>query len=243
MQRGQSAILRETFSVPATGGAVSGLTLRPGAPAGWSVSADTPVTFGKVGPGRSVTAPTGQDTPVSEPFVPLATYTRDGVPHWTRGAAEVTVPIPPPTGSPYLSDLAFVSSTNGWGPVERDMSNGEQAAGDGRPLALRGTSYAKGIGTNADSDVAVFLGGNCTRLTATVGIDDEVAPYGSVTFSVVADGRTLTTSSVLTGTSDPYPLDVDVTGAQRLDLVVGDGGDGNGHDHGDWAEARLTCAP
>jgi NPCBM/NEW2 domain len=75
-----------------------------------------------------------------------------------------------------VSDLSFVSSSNGWGPVERDTSNGEQAAGDGHPITIRGTVYAKGLGVHADSDVAFFLGGNCSRFTATVGIDDEVAP-------------------------------------------------------------------
>lgn len=65
---------------------------------------------------------------------------------------------------------------------------------------------------------------------------------GSVTFSVTADGRTLTTTPVLTGTSQPLPLDLDVTGAQHLHLVIADGGDGNAHDHADWADARLDCA-
>jgi hypothetical protein len=63
-----------------------------------------------------------------------------------------------------------------------------------------------------------------------------------VTFSVVADGKTLTTSPVLTGTSAALPLDATVTGADQLDLVVNDGGDGDAHDHSDWAGARLTCA-
>jgi hypothetical protein len=46
---------------------------------------------------------------------------------------------------------------------------------------------------------------------------------------------------VLTGTSASVPIDADVTGAQQLDLVIGDGGNGNGNDHGDWADAKLTC--
>ncbi|MFF0084768.1 NPCBM/NEW2 domain-containing protein [Streptomyces canus] len=248
VHRGESATLKSTFTVPASGDAATGLTLRPGAPDGWTVAATTPTTFSKVTPGHSVTAswtvtaPTAAATPVSETFSPLATYVRGGVQHWTYGTAKTEVPIPPPTGSPYLSDLSFVSSSNGWGPVERDTSNGEQAAGDGLPITIRGTVHAKGLGTHTDSDVAFFLGGNCSRFTATVGIDDEVAPYGSVTFSVTADGRTLTTTPVLTGTSQPLPLDLDVTGAQQLHLVIADGGDGNAHDHADWADARLDCA-
>lgn len=248
IHRGESATLKTTFTVPSSGDAATGLVLRPGAPDGWTVTATTPTSFSKVTPGHSVTAswtvtaPTAAATPVSVTFSPLATYARGGVQHWTYGSAKTEVPIPPPTGSPYLSDLSFVSSSNGWGPVERDTSNGEQAAGDGLPITIRGTVHAKGLGTHTDSDVAFFLGGNCSRLTATVGIDDEVAPYGSVTFSVTADGRTLTTTPVLTGTSQPLPLDLDVTGAQQLHLVIADGGDGNAHDHADWADARLACA-
>ncbi len=37
------------------------------------------------------------------------------------------------------------------------------------------------------------------------------------------------------------PIDVDVSGAQVVDLKVGDAGDGNGNDHGDWAMPTLTC--
>jgi len=33
-------------------------------------------------------------------------------------------------------------------------------------------------------------------------------------------------------------VDLDVSGAKRLELIVGDAGDVNG-DHADWAEARL----
>ncbi|MET7455772.1 NPCBM/NEW2 domain-containing protein [Streptomyces sp. NPDC005574] len=247
VRRGESATLAATFSVPASGRAANGLTLGPGAPAGWKATPVTPVTFRRVAPGHSVTArwtvtaPTAADTPVATTFTPLGTYTRDGVRHWTYGTASTEVPIPPPTGNPYLSDLSFVADSNGWGPVERDRANGEQAAGDGKPLTIRGTAHTKGLGVHADSDVAFFLGGACTRFTATVGVDDEVAPYGSVTFALVADGRTLTTTPVLTGSSPPLPLDADVTDVQRLRLVALDAGDGNAHDHADWTDARLDC--
>ncbi|MFF5145155.1 NPCBM/NEW2 domain-containing protein [Streptomyces sp. NPDC013157] len=247
VQRGASATLTTTFTLPATGGAATGLTLTPGTPANWRATPTTPVTFAEVDPGRSVTAswtvtaPTATDTPVTNTFVPLATYDRGGVRHWTYGAASTRVPIPAPTGNPYLSDLSFVAADNGWGPVERDMSNGEQAAGDGRPMSVRGAAFGKGLGAHAASDVAFHLGGDCSRFTATVGVDDEVAPYGSVVFSLVGDGRTLAATPVLTGESAGAVLDVDVTGVQELHLLVGDGGDGNAHDHADWGGARLAC--
>jgi NPCBM/NEW2 domain-containing protein len=152
-----------------------------------------------------------------------------------------SVPPPPPPGTDAVSDLPFLSATNGWGPVERDTSNGEQAAGDGHPITINGVSYAKGLGTNSISDVEVYLGGRCTRFTAMVGVDDEKNGAGTVTFSVAADGKALVTAPTIRGHQPAAPLDVDVTGAQVLDLIVGDAGDGNGNDHGDWAIPTLTC--
>ncbi|SDT63342.1 NPCBM/NEW2 domain-containing protein [Jiangella sp. DSM 45060] len=147
----------------------------------------------------------------------------------------------PPAGSPWVSDVDWLSATNGWGPVERDTSNGEDAPGDGRPLSVGGVTHAKGLGVHADSRVSYYLGGACTRLIAVVGVDDEIPDYGSVRFSVVGDGELLHRSDVLTGLSDPVPLDVDLTGIHYLDLVVDGASDGVGGDHADWASARLTC--
>jgi hypothetical protein len=212
------------------------------APAGWTVTPNGPAALGDVAPGRSqtaswtVSAPAG-DQPAAAVLTAVATFDRGTA----DAGATVKLPPPPPAGDVYVSDLPF-SSTNGWGPVERDTSNGENQAGDGHAITLDGTTYAKGLGVHANGDVSVYLGGNCSRFTATVGVDDEVGGAGSVTFSVLADGRALTTTPVLTGSSASVPIDVDVSGAQQLDLVIGDGGDGNGSDHGDWAAARLACS-
>lgn len=133
------------------------------------------------------------------------------------------------------------NSTNGNKAARGLTSNGEQAAGDGHPITINGVTYAKGLGTNAISDVEVYLGGHCTRFTAMVGVDDEQNGAGTVTFSVAADGKTLATTPTIRGHQPATSLDVDVTGAQVMDLIVGDAGDGNGNDHGDWATPTLTC--
>ncbi|MFJ5262495.1 NPCBM/NEW2 domain-containing protein [Streptomyces sp. NPDC088387] len=155
----------------------------------------------------------------------------------------VTVaPLPaPPSGRPWVSDLTFVSQSNGWGPVEPDLSNGEQGAGDGRPLTIGTTAYAKGLGVHATSEVGLHLGKRCTALTAAVGVDAEVGGLGSVVFEVWADGEQVWKSPRLTGSDPAAPVDVDLTGADSLRLRVTDGGDGSGYDHADWADARLTC--
>lgn len=157
-------------------------------------------------------------------------------------AALADKPLPPaPTGQPWVSDLEWIDSSNGWGPVERDKSNGEDAAGDGATLTLDGTQYAKGLGTHAASSVSVRLGGNCTAFTAKVGVDDEVEDRGKVSFKVAVDGVVKYTSDLLTGTSPTVPVSVDVSGGQLLTLQVTDAGDGVTSDHADWAEAQLTC--
>ncbi len=72
-----------------------------------------------------------------------------------------------------------------------------------------------------------------------MGVDN--GDNGTVTFSVLLDGKVLTTTPVLNGKSTPVTIDVPVTDGQVLDLSVGDGGDGNGNDHGDWGNPTLTC--
>jgi hypothetical protein len=140
----------------------------------------------------------------------------------------------------YLSDLAYSVVANGWGPVEKDRSNGEQAAGDGLPLTINGTVYAKGLGTHAVSDIRYTMSG-CTVFSATVGVDDEVGNLGSVVFQVFTDGTKVYESAVLTGANPGSAITVDVTGKTSLQLVVTNGGDNLNYDHADWADAKLTC--
>lgn len=244
--RGGSGTVTATFTDPADRPLASAVTVQLHAPDGWNVTPDVPAQLGTVQPGQSVTAswtvhgPTG-DQPSAAVLSATATYTQANRPDNADAAATVSVPPPAPTGTVYVSDLPFLSATNGWGPVERDTSNGEQQPGDGHTITLNTVQYSKGLGTNAVSDVALYLGGNCTRFTATVGVDDEEGSAGSVTFSVIADGETISTTPILTGSSASVAIDDDVSGAQRLDLLVGDGGNGNGNDHGDWADAKLVC--
>ena len=140
----------------------------------------------------------------------------------------------------YLSDLAYSVTANGWGPVEKDRSNGEQAAGDGLPLTLQGVVYGKGLGTHAASDIRYTMT-SCTTFSAKVGVDDEVGALGSVVFQVWADGIKVYDSGILTGASASPTVSVDVTGKTALQLVVTNGGDNVNYDHGDWADATLTC--
>lgn len=142
----------------------------------------------------------------------------------------------------YLSDRTPSYSANQWGPVEKDRSNGESNAGDGRVLTVAGATYTKGLGVHASSDIRYAIGGVCSAFQAQIGVDDEVGSQGSVIFQVWGDGTKLFESPLLRGTSAVQGINVNVTGKQELRLVVTDGGDGWSQDHADWADAKLTCS-
>lgn len=186
-----------------------------------------------------------------EPAVPTAPLPSDGE-RGNEGALPGALPLDPAAprapaapGEPVtlqLSELcALPGEQNGWGPIERDRSNGEQELNDGGPLVLGSTVYERGLGTHAPSAVSFALGGSCTRFSARVGVDAEMKSAGSVQFRVLGDGELLGETPLLTGADGERALEVDIAGVQQLELVVA-AGDDNGSDHADWADARVTCA-
>ncbi|MER6443411.1 beta-galactosidase [Streptomyces sp. NPDC001185] len=244
---GQAFTARATVRVPKDRPSATQLSAVLAAPDAWSVTAVGPTAVDRLRPGTSAAftwtvRPPAGTLPTASALTATVRYRQDR--RQATGTDERIVggiPPAPPAGRSAVSDLPFLSATNGWGPVERDSSVGEQAAGDGRPITVAGVRHAKGLGTNSVSDVQLYLAGQCSRLTADVGVDDETGGAGTVTFSVIADGRTLVTTPTVHGGQAAVPIDVDVSGAQVIDLRVGDAGDGNGNDHGDWGTPALTC--
>ncbi|MFF7366471.1 NPCBM/NEW2 domain-containing protein [Streptomyces tricolor] len=216
-------------------------------PAGWTVRATSATSApslpagGTLRTGWRVTAPAG--TPTGSYGLTLRTRYRSpsGTPVTSTLPLSASVVVPPPAGTSYLGDLPWLSATSGWGPVERDTSNGESAAGDGGPLTIGGTVYAKGLGVHALSDVSFYTGRACEKVTADVGVDDEKGSKGTVAFEIWADGTKAAATGVLTNALPAQPLTADVSGAEVVRLVVTDGADGVDSDHADWAEARLVC--
>ncbi len=147
----------------------------------------------------------------------------------------------PSLGWTAVSDLSPMSAVSGWGPIERDASNGGRANGDGRQLQIAGKTYARGVGVHADSRITYFLGRSCSQFEADVGVDDEVGNGGSVRFQVLADGNVVAKTGTLTGASAAQHVVADLTGANEVSLVVTDAGDGLRYDHADWAHARVRC--
>ncbi|MGA5302342.1 glycoside hydrolase family 97 catalytic domain-containing protein [Nucisporomicrobium flavum] len=252
---GESVTVKAVFRLPA-GGPITGVRLAPRAPEGWTVSGPA-VTDERMRGGDSLsgtwTFHAGADVPDGRADLPVAaefTFTGDpGSPDapgkrpvHVEEAVRALVPPQNPSGNPAVSDLPFLSESNGYGPVERDRSNGEDGAGDGKPLTIRGTVHPKGLGMHAPGEVTIWTGGACTRFSAVVGIDDEVTQSGSVDFQVFGDdGRLLAASGVRRSADPALPLTADLTGVRVLTLRATDGGDGKNFDHADWADAALSC--
>ncbi|MEU9745420.1 glycoside hydrolase family 97 catalytic domain-containing protein [Streptomyces niveus] len=226
-------------------GPAEDVTLRARTPEGWAVDG-ADATADELADGAALDASWRVTVPADPAYgtteIPVTLTYRD--PDAPRGAPPLTVErtvrvFVAREGTVYVSSLPFTAETNGWGPVERDRSNGENGPADGGPLRLGGTTYDKGLGVHARSEVTVALNGAYDRFAAETGIDEEKPDKGSVLFEVLGDGQVLARSGVLGPADEPYAFDVDVSGVGRLTLRVTDGGDGIDSDHADWADARL----
>ncbi|MFF7738383.1 sulfatase-like hydrolase/transferase [Streptomyces sp. NPDC007984] len=221
-------------------------------PDGWTAQAVTEPTAQSVAAGQSrtttwkVTAPAGAAKGARFRLRAKATATLDANSLTFTGDRVLTTvaSLPaPPTATAYLSDLDWAWMVNAWGPAERDMSNGKQAAGDGPPISLAGKTYAKGLGVHARSEIIFHLGGVADRFTALVGLDDfsvRVSGAGGVRARVFGDGVPLFDSRPLNPASGPKQVDVDVTGVHALRLLVEDANSNGSYDHTSWADAKVT---
>lgn len=217
-------------------------------PEGWTVvSAEDPqypVRVASLAPGATSYAAwiiTPLVVPTNTEVTARATYQHDGKARTVESSSTLTVLRGLQGGTNYLSDLPFLRSTNGWGPVERDQSNGEQAVNDGLPIVIGdNVAYPKGLGAHANSSIEFDLAGKCEAFTAHVGLADVQQGRGRVGFEVWGDGQKLAESPVIARKAT-HNFNVDITGVRTLRLVVNDGGNGIGNDHGNWGDAKVTC--
>ena len=150
----------------------------------------------------------------------------------------------------WLDELDLSQMTSGWDRPKKNLSVA------GKPLTIRGRTFARGVGTHALSSVAFALSGGVTRFEADVGIDGDILPdmyngnpdkidHSSAKFIVYLDDHETPAaqSPVMHMGDEPHHLSVDLTGAKRIELFVCDALDGSNWDHADWANAFFSAAP
>jgi hypothetical protein len=131
----------------------------------------------------------------------------------------------------FLDTLDPLSIKQGWGTLQRNKSVWE------KPMTIAGKSYTRGLGTSSQTRIVYALDGRYRRFQSWVGADGATNP--TITFEVWLDGRKAWETGLMTRETPARRVDINVSGAKRLELVVGDGGNSIVADHADWADARL----
>ncbi|GGH72777.1 alpha-galactosidase [Filimonas zeae] len=135
----------------------------------------------------------------------------------------------------WLDQLDLSAATQGYGVPGKNKSI------DGKTITIAGKTFTRGFGTHAVSSLSVLLHGKASLFTAQVGIDDEIKGHEpAVVFEVYGDGKKLWTSGVMRLGDAAKPCSVPLSGVQKMELVVADGGNGNYYDHANWADASIT---
>jgi hypothetical protein len=109
---------------------------------------------------------------------------------------------------------------------------------DGGPLQLGGKEFTKGIAAHSRTELVYRLPDKFRSFQALVGIDDRLRPGGNVHLQVLGDDRTLFEDTI-TGKDEPRPLELDITGVNRLKLLVDFGEMTDVGDALDFCEARI----
>lgn len=147
----------------------------------------------------------------------------------------------------YLSDLTPESFA--WSPF---IGNADQPPSlkefhrprwnqslEGGVLRLGGEEYAKGIAMYGGTEVTYRLPpGRYRSLSAVAGIDDRARPAGDARLLVYGDEKLLF-EGALTGRDEPLPVEIDLTGVNRIKLKVEFGAGQEVQDHVDFCDARV----
>ncbi|MFB3789263.1 MAG: NPCBM/NEW2 domain-containing protein [bacterium] len=111
------------------------------------------------------------------------------------------------------------------------------------PITIGQQTFQHGLGTHANSEIAVSAPGGSTAFKACIGVDnnfDTQGQRGSAVFSIEIHHIEVYRSSVLRGGNDPVPVEVKLpAGAKEIILKVDTTEDGPGFDQTDWADARF----
>jgi len=127
-------------------------------------------------------------------------------------------------------------------PLERWYEPSRDVRPDGSPLVLRVASdeqaFARGLSLTSRTQLIYRLAGQYRRFACLAGIDPEAGP-GKVQLTVLADDGIRFQQSIEAGL-DAVSIDIDLTGVNRLTLLVDYGDQSDVADHLILGDARLV---
>jgi nicotinamidase-related amidase len=155
----------------------------------------------------------------------------------------------PPVPDVYLEDLDYITNQYlksvpfcMWYPQK-------QKSFEGKPLNVRGTGYAHGLGFRAPSSVQYAIKPEYKRFVALAGVDDNmleqdnaraIGIHSSVVFCVYIDGVKMAESPVMRLSQEPWRFDVTIPeGSRFINIACMDAGSRNILDYGNWINAGF----
>ncbi|MGH7595601.1 MAG: NPCBM/NEW2 domain-containing protein [bacterium] len=133
----------------------------------------------------------------------------------------------------YLSDLEPYQVGLEWRHAQINRTVLEKG------MVLGGKPYERGLGIPPNSELGYELKGLFQTFSALVGVDDEHNREGHVEFVVLGDGKELWRSGFVTKANGAIPVQLDVSGVNRLILRVNRGEKGGSGDQANWVEAKI----
>ncbi len=161
-------------------------------------------------------------------------------------SSDLAIKTSPPCASQskYLSDIDWSSAENGNGPPEKDLSNGRGNPQDGSLINILGEIYEKGIGTFPYSKITYNIGGIYKKLRAELGLDFSTTTKtcGSVVFKIEKNGTNIYDSGIIKNSGREI-INIDISNASQISLILQDAGDNNWCDEGNWGNILLSSCP
>jgi len=136
----------------------------------------------------------------------------------------------------YLDELDLKFMLQDWGGPVANRSV------VGTPLQVGDVAYQRGIGTHSISRFLLRLDKQATSMTGLVGADDRNDYSGDMEFKILADQQVVWTSGIMRKGMPAKPFEIDLSGVEKVALMVTEGGDGIMYDHADWLEVRITTS-
>ncbi len=109
----------------------------------------------------------------------------------------------------------------------------------GGPLRVADETFERGVGVHSRSNLTYDLKGEYREFVTYLGIDDDSGPHADVSTHILVDGkRAFEKTGIVRGTLHG-PVRLDVTKANRIELIADFGQNGDLQDRFNWIEPAL----
>ena len=138
------------------------------------------------------------------------------------------------TSTIWLDEMDLQTMNSGW----REAGINQSVYRDS--LKIGGHLFKRGVGTHATSTYLIDLSGKGVLFSAKVGVDDNAGESASIAFHIVGDKTTLWESPVMKKGDPALLCEVDISGMNKLGLLVTESNDGKRDDAANWVDAWIS---